>query len=37
MLGEAAHHARHAARVTSKVKQRQADLPPEVVELAWRG
>ena len=36
VLGEAAHHARRAPRVTSKVKQRQADLPPEFVELAWR-
>jgi transposase len=36
VLGEAAHHARHAPRVTSKLKQRQADLPAEIVELAWR-
>lgn len=36
VLGEAAHHARHAPRVTSKVKRRQAELPPEIVELAWR-
>lgn len=36
VLGEAAHHARHAPRVTSKVKQRQANVPPEIVELAWR-
>src|SRR5260370_7051902 len=36
VLGEAAHHARHAPRVTTKVKQRQTDLPAEIVELAWR-
>ena len=36
VLGEAAHHARHAPRVTSTVKQRQAAAPPEIVELAWR-
>jgi transposase len=36
VLGEAAHHARQAPRVTSKVKQRQAELPQEIVELAWR-
>jgi transposase len=36
VLGEAAHHARHAPRVSSKLKQRQADLPREIVELAWR-
>ena len=36
VLGEAAHHARHAPRVTSKVKQRQADVPPELIDLAWR-
>jgi len=36
VLGEAAHHARRAPRVTSKVKARQADLPPEMIELAWR-
>lgn len=35
VLGEAAHHARHAPRVTSKVKHRQADVPPEMIELAW--
>lgn len=36
VLGEAAHHARHAPRVTRTVKQRQTDVPPEIVELAWR-
>jgi len=36
VLGEAAHHARHAPRVTSKVKQRQTDLPADIVDLAWR-
>jgi transposase len=36
ILGEAAHHARHAPRVSSKLKARQADLPREIVDLAWR-
>jgi transposase len=36
VLGEAAHHARLAPRVTSTVKQRQADAPAEIIELAWR-
>src|SRR5437899_2713382 len=36
VLGETAHHARHAPRVSSKLKQRQADVPHEIVELAWR-
>ena len=33
---EAAHHARHAPRVAPTLKQRQAELPPDIVELAWR-
>lgn len=36
VLGEAAHHARHAPRVTRTVKQRQTDLPPEIIDVAWR-
>jgi transposase len=36
VLGEAAHHARHAPRVSGTLKARQADLPREIVELAWR-
>src|SRR5260370_187074 len=36
VLGEAAHHARHAPRVSGTLKQRQADLPREIVDLAWR-
>jgi transposase len=36
VLGEAAHHARHAPRVSGTLKQRQADLPREIVEVAWR-
>ena len=36
VFGEAAHHARHAPRVAGTLKARQADLPPEIVELAWR-
>ncbi|MGI9146019.1 MAG: IS110 family transposase [Chloroflexota bacterium] len=36
VLGEAAHHARHVPRVAGTLKQRQADLPRPVVDLAWR-
>jgi transposase len=36
VLGEAAHHARHAPRVAGTLKQRQADLPQPIVDLAWR-
>jgi transposase len=36
VLGEAAHHTRNAPRVSGTLKKRQANLPPEVVELAWR-
>jgi len=36
VLGEAAHHARHAPRVSATLKARQANLPAEVIELAWR-
>ena len=36
VLGEAAHHARHAPRVSGALKQRQKELPREMVDLAWR-
>jgi transposase len=36
VLGEAAHHARHAPRVGNLLQQRQRDVPREVIELAWR-
>jgi transposase len=36
VFGEAAHHARHAPRIAGTLKQRQADLPTQIVELAWR-
>ncbi len=36
VFGEAAHHARHAPRVAGTLKQRQVDLPPDIVELPWR-
>jgi transposase len=36
VLGESAHHARHAPRVARALKQRQAGVPPEIVELDWR-
>jgi transposase len=36
VLGEAAHHARHAPRISGTLRRRQTDLPREIVELAWR-
>jgi transposase len=36
VLGEAAHHVRRAPRVSGALKRRQADVSPELVELAWR-
>ena len=36
MLIQAAHNARHAPRQSAALKQRQAGLPPDLVELAWR-
>ena len=36
VLGEAAHHVRRAPRVSGALKRRQADVSPEMVELAWR-
>ena len=36
VLGEAAHHARHVPRVSAALKQRQRELPRELVDLAWR-
>lgn len=36
VLGEAAHHARRAPRISGTLKRRQTDLPPEIIELAWR-
>jgi len=36
VLGEAAHHVRRAPRVSGALKRRQADVAPEIVELAWR-
>jgi transposase len=36
VFGEAAHHARHAPRVGATLKQRQLDVPPPIIELAWR-
>jgi transposase len=35
-FGEAAHHARHVPRIGATLKQRQREVPPPVVELAWR-
>ena len=36
ILGEAAHHARHTPCVAGTLKQRQADVPQPIVDLAWR-
>jgi transposase len=36
VFGEAAHHARRAPRVGATLKQRQLDVPPPIIELAWR-
>jgi transposase len=36
VLGEAAHHARHAPRIAGTLKQRHAQLPQPIVDLAWR-
>ena len=36
VLGEAAHHVRRTPRVSGALKRRQADVSPEIIELAWR-
>jgi len=36
VFGEAAHHARHAPRVGVTLKHRQLEVPPPIIELAWR-
>ena len=36
VFGEAAHHARHVPRIGATLKQRQLEVPPPIVELAWR-
>lgn len=36
VLGEAAHHARHAPSVGSALRQRQEGIPRPVVDIAWR-
>jgi transposase len=36
MLGEAAHHARHAPCLSDDLKRRQKHVPQAVVDLAWR-
>jgi len=36
VLVQAAHQARHAPSRHAALKQRQAGLPPDLVELAWR-
>lgn len=36
VLGEAAHHARHAPAVSAGLRQRQTTVPAQVVELSWR-
>ena len=36
MLVQAAHNARHAPNRSWELQQRQAGLPSDLVELAWR-
>ena len=36
VLGEAAHHAQRAPRVSSALRRRHTDVPREIVDLAWR-
>lgn len=36
VLVEAAHHARHAPRVEAALKQRQAGIPPRIVDISWK-
>jgi len=36
ILGEAAHHARHAPNLTDEVKRRQKHVPQSIIDLAWR-
>jgi transposase len=36
ILGEAAHHARHVPRISDALRRRQREVPPAIVELAWR-
>lgn len=36
VLGEAAHHARHAPSARTAARRRRDGLPPELAELAWR-
>jgi transposase len=36
VFGEAAHHARHAPHIGATLKRRQLEVPPPIIELAWR-
>lgn len=36
VLAQAAHNARHQPHQAAALRQRQAGLPPDLVELAWR-
>ena len=36
VLGESAHHARHAPAVTSTLRRRQRGIAPEIVQASWR-
>jgi transposase len=36
MLGEAAHHARHAPCLSQQLKRRQKQVPQTVVDLTWQ-
>jgi transposase len=36
VLGEAAHHARHAPRMSEELRRRQRQVPQAVIDLAWQ-
>lgn len=36
MLGEAAHHARHAPCISDQLQRRQRQVPADIVDLAWQ-
>ncbi len=36
ILGEAAHHARHAPSLSDELKRRQKHVPQAVIDLSWR-
>lgn len=36
VLGEAAHHVRRPPQVSAALRRRQAEVPREIIDLAWR-